>query len=292
MNRTIAHTFAYSSCLVALATSAHAQTPASTGSTEVAAEGFQAVAKAPDEDKDASAAKISAGGFWTTGNARTLALTAAGDYRLRRDMHQFTALAAANYGEAAPDRDSSREKTVLNFQGRLRYDIFIAEGLAGFLSVSGRHDRFQELDLRLNIDPGVAYYFIDEPKQLLWGELGYDLQHDVRTEDVVNESITAAALDPTLELVDKTATRHSVRAFVGYDNQLNDAVKFSTGLEYIQSVQEGENYRINWDAALASQLSSKFSISTTMAVKYDNNPLPEVESTDVIMAMNLVFAIN
>ena len=67
-----------------------AQTPATAGSTEVAQEGFQAVVTPVEEDKDSSTLKLSAGGFLSQGNSRTLAFTSAADYLLRRSSSQFT----------------------------------------------------------------------------------------------------------------------------------------------------------------------------------------------------------
>jgi len=72
-----------------------AQAPATGGSTEVAKEGFQAVGAPPAEDaNDTSALKLSAGGFLSQGNSRTLAFTSSADYLLRRSASQFGAIAA------------------------------------------------------------------------------------------------------------------------------------------------------------------------------------------------------
>lgn len=265
------------------------QAPASAGSTEVAKEGFQAVAEPPvEESKDASTFKLTLGGFLSQGNSRTIAFTGAADYFLRRGASQFAALAAINYGRSAPAAGEPYEQTVENYQGRVRYDYFFAPGVAGFASVSARRDRFQGLDLRLNFDPGMAYYFIDEQGHRLWAELGYDLQYDVRDE----EFIEAAAADPALPAIEETEVRHNVRAFVGYDNQLADTVKFSTGLEYLQNVEAAENARLNFDAALTVQINQDFSVATTVSVKYDHNPLPGVENTDLITALNLVYTLD
>ena len=215
--------------------------PASTGSTDVAKEGFEAPAKAPEsEDKNASDAQISAGGLIASGNSRQLSLTAAGKLRLRREAHQFSADAATNFARAAaPDHpDQGMQTSVDNLQGRVRYDYFFAKHWSVFLGVSGRRDRFQGLDLRLNVDPGVAYYFIEEKQQQLWLEGGYDLQYDIRRD----EALAGTGLP-------KTETRHSGRAFVGWDDKLNERVGFSTGVEYIQSVQTLRKWRLNWDAS-------------------------------------------
>ena len=262
--------------------------PASGGSTEVAKGGFQAVAAPPAEDKDSTTFKLTAGAFLAAGNSRTIAATGAADYFLRRGDSQFTTLAAVNYGSSAPAPEQSTRTTVENYQARVRYDHFFTGGLAGFLSVSARKDKFQNLDLRLNIDPGLAYYFLDEKGHRLWVELGYDLQYDVRRQ----EAVDAAAADLAVPDIEKSEVRHNVRLFVGYDNQLTEAVKFNAGIEYLQNVTDSKNARLNVDLGVTSQLNSSFSVASTFSLKYDNNPLPGVESTDAVTALNLVYTLS
>lgn len=270
---------------------------ASSGATDVAQEGFQAATKAEGESKDATNLTLSAGGLAAAGNASSLFLTGAGDFRLRRDIHQLGVLAAANYGRAEVDVDGDpatddrrTDTTVNNYQGRLRYDLFFAKRIAAFLAVSGRHDTQQGLALRLNVDPGVAYYFIDEEKHQLAAELGYDLQFDVRTDDAVQ---AAADADTPIE---DSETRHNARAAVKYDNKLNKEVSFASGLEYLQGLSpfKGEdtdkmNFRLVWGAALTSSVAEALSIATSLNVAYDNNPLPFVKTTDVLVSVSLVY---
>jgi putative salt-induced outer membrane protein len=177
------------------------------------------------------------------------------------------------------------ETTLENVQGRVRYDRFFTKVVTGFLAVSASRDRFQGLDLRLNVDPGVAFYVIDQKSHQLWTEVGYDLQHDVRRDDL----IAAAALDG--EDVDKSETRHNARGFVGYDNSINEEVTFNTGVEYLQSVQETKNWRLTWDAGLSSNIGSSFAVATTFTLKFDNNPLPGVKKTDAITAVSIVYTL-
>lgn len=265
---------------------------ASSGNTEVATEGFEAAENAALELKDATEASIQAGALLAAGNARSLSATGSAALRLRRSEHQFSAAASVNYAQSAAAPEANIEPTVENYQGKVRYDYFIVEGLAAFMAVSARRDRFQGLDLRLNVDPGLAYYFIDEAKHQLWGELGYDLQHDIRADRAI-----AIARDEGTA-VEKTETRHNARAFVGYDNKLNDAVTFRTGVEYLQGLSPFEdeatghvNSRLNWDAGINAAVASRFSMATTMSVRYDNNPLPGVRNTDVLTALNLVYTL-
>ena len=265
---------------------------ATTGSTDVATEGFQAAEKLAPDSKDATEASIQAGALLAAGNSRSLSATGSAAFRLRRSAHQFGGAASANYAQSAADAESNIEPTVENYQGKIRYDYFLVEGLAAFIAFSARRDRFQGLDLRLNVDPGFAYYFIDEAQHQLWGELGYDLQHDIRSD----RAIVIALAEGTA--VEKSETRHNLRLFAGYDNKLNAAVTFRTGLEYLQGLSPLEdaatgnvNWRLNWDAGISAAVATRFSMATTLSVRYDNNPLPGVRNTDVTTALNLVYTL-
>lgn len=261
------------------------QAPASKGSTDVSHEGFEKTAERPKEEiTDVTELKLSAGGLLATGNSRSMAFTGAGNFRLRRAENQLTVDAAGSYARgAAPGEDT--KTTVENAQGRARYDRFLSKQWALFIGESARRDRFQGLNLRLNTDPGVAYYFLEEAKHRAWAELGYDLQYDIRRDDAL---AAAAAKGITL---DKTATRHNARAFAGYENSLSQTVRFNTGVEYLQAVVDTENWRLNWDVGLTSLISNKFSLATTFSLRYDHNPLPGIRNTDTTTAISLVYSL-
>jgi len=256
------------------------QAPASSGATDVAGgDKFETVAVPDKEAKDATEAQILGGGVLSSGNSRSLSVTTSATFRLRREANQLSAAAAVNYGRAAATPADDQETNVENYQARVRYDRFITERLAAFLAVSVRRDRFQGLDLRLNVDPGFAYYFIDTKPTRLWGELGYDLQHDVRRDEFIEA-------DPT---IDKSETRHSARLFGGYQQSLGENVAFNTGLEYLQAVKDTENWRLNWDVGLTSKIGGNFSLASTFSLKYDHNPLPGLRETDTTTAISVVY---
>jgi len=258
------------------------QDPASSGSTDVATSGFEKVQK-PADDKDATELQLSAGGLASSGNSRSIAATGAGKFRLRREENQLGAAVAANFARSAAKKDDALQTTVENFQGKVRYDRFLAGGLAVFGSASARHDKFQGLDLRLNLDPGVAYYIVDEGKQQLWTELGYDYQYDIRTDDEIASSLLTGTL------LAKHKARSSGRVFVGYSNSVNKAVTLATDLEYLQGLDHATNYRLNWDGSVSSSVGKGFSIATSVTLRYDHNPLPDIDKTDVITSVSLVY---
>jgi len=255
---------------------------ATEGSTDVATSGFEAAGKKPDS-KDATELEISAGGLASAGNSRSIAATTAGKFRLRRGADQVGAGVAANYAESQVTKGEGLQTTVENFQGKVRYDRFLAGSFVVFGSVSARHDRFQGLDLRINLDPGFGYYFIDEEKQQLWLEAGYDFQHDIRRDEAIQDALADNYF------LGKTQDRHSARGFVGYSSELSDTVKVATGLEYLQGFNPATNYRFNWDGSVTSAVGKSFSIATAVSVRYDHNPIPDVENTDIITSISLVY---
>lgn len=260
------------------------QDAATSGKAEVASEGFAAAAKNEHAD-DVTEARIQAGALAASGNARSLALTTQASVRARRGNNELSAALAANYGRSAVNNDAPMQTTMENYQGKLRYDRFVTERLALFTALSGRRDRFQGLDLRLNLDPGLAYYFVQDPKHQLWGEAGYDLQFDVRRNAAINAAIANG------ESLEKTKTRHSARLFAGYRNSLNEHVTFNTGLEYLQGLQDSAYWRLNWDTGLTVAIATRFSLATTFSLRYDHQPLTGVKNTDTLTALNLVYTL-
>ena len=264
---------------------------ATTGKTEVAKGGFAAAAPLPAEEdpREATEASLGAGGLFSSGNARTVAVTSLAKFKMRRDEHQFTTLLSANFARAGK-KGESVDTTVENYQGMVRYDYFLTNNVALFLQTSARHDRFQGLDLRYNLDPGVAYFFVNTKKQQLRAEGGYDFQYDVRRDESRVQTPVAGSTTP-LPLLDKTKSQHNLRFFLGYDNKLYETVSFTSGLEYLQSMERSENYRLIFDVGLKSSIGGNFAIATTYTMRFENEPLPSVEQTDSIASVNLVYTL-
>jgi putative salt-induced outer membrane protein len=218
-----------------------------------------------------------------------LAATSAANFRLRRDIHQFGAVFAGNYAQSAADRDSDIQRTVSNIQGRVRYDIFFAKHWSAFSMVTARHDPFQGLELRLNVDPGIAYWALVKKAHRLWFEAGYDYQFDLRTDEarIVEDEDGI----PTGEILRPVRHNHAARLFAGYANHLSEYVTFDTGFEYLQSFLVARRWRINWDLGLTTNITNRFALATTFTMRVDNDPLPNVRKVDTITALNLVVTI-
>ena len=254
-----------------------AQAAASSGATELAGQGtFAAAAALPaEESTDATEFTTSVGGIMSTGNARSAAATGGATLRLRRGIHQFGSAVAGNYASAGVEGEDGFEQTVGNVQGRVRYDIFFAKRWSGFLMTTARHDPFQGLDVRFNVDPGVAFYLLNKAKHRMWFEAGYDFQYDVRTEKGIRAQEDGDGVMMGDIIAKKTEVNHAARLFAGYENRLHEQVVFITGVEYLQSLIRGPRFRLNWDTALATQLFNRFSLAFTFTLRYEKRTAPE-----------------
>lgn len=265
---------------------------ATKGNTDIAKGGFVTSAAPPEDDPThVNDVNIGLGGLFSAGNARTIALTTLGRVRIRRDEHQFSFAATGNFARAGK-KGTAVETTVENYQGLLRYDYYLTNEVSLFLQSTGRRDRFQGLDLRLNVDPGVAYYFLNTKTHRLQGEIGYDLQHDIRrnasrAQPVPEGSPPGTPPPPPL---DKTKTLHNARLFLGYENKLRKEVSFISSIEYLQNFEDLGTYRFIFDIGLKTTIADSLALATTYTARYENKPLPTVEELDSIASINLVYS--
>jgi putative salt-induced outer membrane protein len=258
--------------------------PTTKGTTDLAKGGYATSTELEDDDPSyVNDVSIAAGGLLSSGNARAVALTSALKSRLRRDEHQFSGGAAINYGRAGK-KGEEIEATVENYQGILRYDYFLSNQVSLFLQSTARRDKFQGLDLRLNVDPGIAYYFINTKTHRLQTEIGYDLQFDVRREQ------DRFPTEPG-PIAEKTQTLHNSRLFLGYDNKLREEVSFVLSVEYLQNFADLETYRLIGDIGLKSNVADRLALAVTYTARYENRPLPDIASLDSIASFNLVYSL-
>jgi putative salt-induced outer membrane protein YdiY len=94
--------------------------------------------------------------------------------------------------------------------------------------------------------------------------------------------------DPPLE----SQVIHSARLFVGYENRLNEAVSLLTGIEGLLNVEEPENSRVNFNAALNSKLGGGLSVELRFMLMYDREAAERGrETVDTTTLANLVYSL-
>jgi hypothetical protein len=269
---------------------------------------------------DSMNAAVSAGGQFASGNSKLFAATGLGKFDMRRGNNAFGAQLVGNYAEGAVAPSTTLKSTTENLQGKLRYDRYFTPAFGAFIQLTGTHDAFQAITFRLNVDPGVKLFFVDEPTTKFWGELGYDFEFDQNYVDgngFEQAGSGGQALDsatPALPYVIQSQnTIHSTRLFAGFKHAFNDKVNLSLGLEYLQGlagtgtdlpgVPNGytaaqvdrvavsvTGARLNGDALLAAQVGGGFAIGVGLSEKYNSAPLAGKQSLDSTGTLSLIYS--
>ena len=247
------------------------------------------VAEAPPA-ADETSWTLQAGGILNTGNTRSVALSGGSRLGIKRSRNVFAAELTGTYGTASL-RDSTTGEfgnyanNSENVTGKARYDRFLTDMDALFISVGALHDPFAGLDVRVQGQAGYLrnFFLACEGKHRFWGEVGYDLTYDNFDPDPL--------LDPDGNRLDGTQVIHSARVFLGYDNHVTENVTFLTGLETLIDVQDIDNVRLNSVSELRSKLAGKLQLGLQFSLRFDNVPVEGTESLDTTTTLNLLYSL-
>lgn len=295
-------------CLMSItaeAASSKGEDPGEDADAEAHEEALPEAPLSEEEQKDITSFTAAAGGQWSTGNSRTLAGTGSVDFVMRRSVHEFTAAAMGNIGATAPEGPVTDESEdlpphVLNARKLafgLRYDWHFHNRWSALIMVDGLNDKFQAVDFRLNVIPGVAFHLLNAENHKLWFGLGYDFEFEVRNEEALAEArMLAAANMDSAEVTGDLTTRtlppyHSARLYVSYLNNLNKALTFTAKFGYLHNLHGNFGFRLHGETGLATQISTHFSMAVNFMIHYDSKPTYTVAPLDTLTTFQLVFKI-
>jgi putative salt-induced outer membrane protein YdiY len=105
-----------------------------------------------------------------------------------------------------------------------------------------------------------------------WGEVGYDFTWD-------NEH----------NALDRRTQTHAGRAFLGYQNKLNEHVEWLANVESLFNFEEGEDIRVNADTTLRVAVATRLQLELQFKMQFDNVPVPNNESLDTQTTIRLVY---
>jgi putative salt-induced outer membrane protein YdiY len=218
---------------------------------------------APVETVPAWQTSAAAGLTLTRGNSDTLTATANILTQKKWDQHELTFGADATYGED----DGSKNSESLHGFGQ--YNRLFTERLYGYARVDALHDAVADVEYRLTISPGLGYYFIKNDQTRLSGEAG----PAVIFEKQGNEETTYIAL--------RVAER--------FEHQLNDRVRLWQSLEWLPQVDDFDNWILNAEVGVETQLTERLSLRVFAQDTYDNQPAAGRQENDLKMVTAVAY---
>jgi putative salt-induced outer membrane protein len=201
----------------------------------------------------------------TTGNTEVLTLAFKNllEYTFSEKLKGAWNLQALNV-------ETDGEQTAERYYTDLRLDYLFSDRFYGYVLGSWLTDEFAGFDARYALGPGAGYKILVGPKNFLLVEAGLSYAH----EDYV-------AAD--------TADFAEGRAFGQYEYAFTEKNRLSLSSEFLQDLDDTDNYKLNSEAAITSALNDILSLKVAYEVRHQNRPIPaELEETDTVFGAAVV----
>jgi putative salt-induced outer membrane protein YdiY len=196
------------------------------------------------------------GGSMASGNTDSKGANLSSMLQVRTDRHRGTMRAKGNYNETDDAADAQ------NASGSLKYDYFLNKKLFTYGQVLIEHDKFQDLDLRYTIGPGLGYQFIESSSISLFAEAGISY---------VNENREVS------ENQDYTSGRWSI----GFDWQIiPDRLKFFHLHEGYFRVEAPDDFFLRSQQGFRLPLAHDFYATFEFDYDYSNRPATGKKNSD------------
>ena len=225
-----------------------------------------AIAPLAAQDTPAKAVVATANVAFVDAAGNTDVTTLSGDQRLEYSPPEsgwkLAEFASIVYGRTEGETSANALKT------GARVDRAITGRLGALGGASYERNRFAGIARRFEEITGLAYKVLDFPKDQLGTELGASFTQQ-RNLDGVDDDFVAA------------------RAAAAYRHLFTEHAWLQQLLEFLRSLEDGADRRINSETSLVAPLSTRFAVKVAYTVRYDNLPEPGFEKTDRVLSTGL-----
>ena len=254
---------------------AHAQDPSFSNASDEELEELKKGAKGAEWKAGALAGLI-----LTTGNARTTTASAGAKVSLKEDNNKFQLELGGAYARSSlfladdangngtiEDGEYERlsQTTARSFEAKARYDRFLSDNDALYLSAQGLINEPAGKDFVGGGQVGYSRTAYTSDRHSLVVEAGYDYSYEKPS-------------------VGDGFSNHSLRGFAGYEGKLTEDAGFDASIEGLFNVNEldtptgpadrFEDARVNSKVSLTTKLFEDISFRFGFEARYDNVPSP------------------
>ena len=221
--------------------------------------------------------KAELGVMVSSGNSEATSANTKFDMAHESDKWKHTFYFGALYGENATFTTAER------IEARYQADYKITDRLSWFGAVRGEQDRFSGFAYQATVSTGAAYQFIDNPTTKFSGALGVGyrgLKPEILIKTPAGEVIDRIEQDSDQEPV---ITLGSL-----FEHNFNEATKITNKL-LVES--GGDNTAAQDDISLQVTMTDKLALAVGFGIRYNTDPPPLSETTDLLTTINLVYNI-
>lgn len=184
--------------------------------------------------------------------------------------YQFNPQIKAAWSISALYGESDDKRTAEQYATDLKVDYSLSSRLYTGGLIGWQRDTFAGIEHRYYIGPIAGYHIFTGPKHFLVTEAGINYVNEEYTDDTDD-------------------TYAQARAFGSYEYVFDKKTKAFQTAEFLQSLDEAKQYRVNSETGIITALSDQFSLKVSYIINYNNAPIPEsLEKTDTKLAATLL----
>ncbi len=213
-------------------------------------------------------ATIEAGFRMQEGNRQTR------DARGRFDLLRTTSEDRLLFYIAADYADQNEIRNTNEYRGGVHYENNVSDRRYWYTRLDLEFDEFEDLDLRTTVAAGGGHFWIKKPNHMLKTRAGVGYRHESYMTGVTFDDVT---LDLGLD----------------YMVDLSSFCRLTHAASYSPSIEEVNNYRLNFDTALVFPLGDSKSWKLKLGVlnSYNSMPQPGIVKLDNTYYANVMLAI-
>jgi putative salt-induced outer membrane protein len=221
--------------------------------------------------------KAELGVMVSDGNSEATSANTKLDLAHESDKWKHTIYVGALYGKNATFVTAER------YEARYQADYKITDRLSWFGAVRGEKDSFSGFVYQATVSTGAAYKFIDSPTTKLSGSLGAGyrtLKEEllIKTDagEVIDRIEGESQSDPVITLGSL------------FEHNFNETTKISNKF---LAESGSDNTAVQDDISLQVSMTDTLALAVGFGVRYNTDPPPLSESTDLLTTINLVYNI-
>jgi putative salt-induced outer membrane protein len=199
----------------------------------------------------------------TEGNSDTMLATLSLEGVRETKKNTLRLGASGSYGETEDEVTTQRARVYADYRHILR------ERMYAYVASDLLHDDVADIQYRFTLGPGLGYYFIQNDKMKLSGEVGpsYVLE----------------------KLNDETRDYAALRVAERFDHKLTEGAKWWQSAEYLAEFADFGNYDLVFELGAEAALNKKLSLRVVGIDRYKSEPAPGRKSNDIAIISSLVY---
>jgi len=221
--------------------------------------------------------KAELGVLLASGNTEAKSANTKLDLKHETDKWIHTFFVGALYGENASFSTAER------YEAKYQADYKINDRLSWFGALRAEEDRFSGFAYQATVSTGASYKFIDNPKTKLQASLGAGYRR------LKSEVLVKTDAGEVIDRIEGETQGDPVVTFSSdYAHNFTESTKITNKL----LVESGsENTAVQNDLALQVNMTETLALAVGFGVRYNTDPPPLSESTDILTTVNLVYNI-